>query len=334
MSARMPSGGHGIRRARHRLAVLHGQMLGVATAAVVSPLPELRPRERESFREAFFRDGFVLVRDVLSLEFAVSLRDHYADLFAGRFPTGVYPDEWHWREGISMPDKVREIVNGWKSSPLVAQGSLNARIGKVVAQLMGWEKGTRLAQDSLLWKPAGSGGVAYHTDGAYISSNFRPEAKNSVTCWIALEDADAENGVVEYAVGSHLWPAELRSATDSAFHGGGDAYASVRAAAKAAGKPLEIKRLSVPCGCAVLHHQDVWHGSGPNNSKRPRRALAAHLLRSDVALRSTPSPDYIYGRYALCEGCEEVSEQFFPVIWSPDGHVSPIARRLLSAGQS
>ena len=26
---------------------------------------------------------------------------------------GIYPDEWHWREGISKPEKFREIVNAW-----------------------------------------------------------------------------------------------------------------------------------------------------------------------------------------------------------------------------
>ena len=32
---------------------------------------------------------------------------------------GIYPDEWHWREGISKPEKFREIVNAW---PLDIEG--------------------------------------------------------------------------------------------------------------------------------------------------------------------------------------------------------------------
>lgn len=29
--------------------------------------------------------------------------------------------------------------------------------------------------------------------------------------------------------------------------------------------------------------------------------------------------DYIYGRYMLSEDSEEVSEQFFPITWTPSG---------------
>jgi len=31
------------------------------------------------------------------------------DLFRGNFDTHIYPDEWHWREGISRDDAAREM---------------------------------------------------------------------------------------------------------------------------------------------------------------------------------------------------------------------------------
>ena len=58
-------------------------------------------------RELFWRDGFVLRRNVLSRADAAALASHYDSLFSGSFPTGVYPDEWHWRAGISLPNAVR-----------------------------------------------------------------------------------------------------------------------------------------------------------------------------------------------------------------------------------
>ncbi|CAE7695967.1 unnamed protein product [Symbiodinium sp. CCMP2592] len=57
----------------------------------------------------------------------------------------IYPDEWHWREGISKPDKFREIVNAWKSSPLVAAAALSARTAQLAAELMGSWTGRALA---------------------------------------------------------------------------------------------------------------------------------------------------------------------------------------------
>jgi len=260
------------------------------------------------------------------------LREHYAALFRGDFPRGVYPDEWHWREGISKPDAFREIVNGWKASHLVARVALSERIGRLAAELMGWSAGARLGQDDLLWKPAGAGGVAFHTDAAYISSNFRPYEDNSVTVWIALDDADAETGVVAYAPGSHAWPSaadkEKASVTDAAFHGEGDAglrEPARRAAAAAGVAPPQFEELTVPAGGAVFHHQDVWHGSGPNVSpERPRRALGLHYVRADAGFREAPPPDYIYGRYVLGEGDTTVHETFFPIVYTPKGYRSPV----------
>ena len=57
-------------------------------------------------RELFWREGFVVRRGVLSRADAAALASHYEALFSGAFPTGTYPDEWHWRAGISLPDAV------------------------------------------------------------------------------------------------------------------------------------------------------------------------------------------------------------------------------------
>lgn len=279
-------------------------------------------------RESFQRDGFLKVENLISVEVAKELREHFDDLFRGNFPTGIYPDEWHWREGISKPEKFREIVNAWKSSDLVASVACSEQIAAAAAKLMGWS-GVRLGQDDVLWKPPGASGVGYHQDSAYISQNFRPLENNSVTVWIALDDADEETGVVEYAAASHRWPKVAAiDATTSSFHGAEDELAPVRRAATKAGAALEIRRLAVPMGSAIFHHQDVWHGSGANrSSSRPRRALGVHLLSRDVTFRTDPRPDYIYGRYVLSEGSGEVSEQFFPILWTSSGYVSPVLRR-------
>eukprot|EP00667_Euglena_gracilis_P017450 EG_transcript_18394 len=277
--------------------------------------------------------GYLLLPRLIQPDLAIRLRDRYEGLFAGKFETGVYPDEWHWRQGLSYPDKAREIVNGWKCDRLVASVARSAALGRLAAGLMGWPRGARLGQDDVLWKPPGGGGIGFHQDSAYIGTQFHPYADNSVTVWIALDDADSDTGVVEYAAGSHRWQAQAaHTATESSFHAEADHRAALRPAAQAAGVSFEdiaFEPLAVPCGGAVLHHGDVWHGSGPNRSAaRHRRALAVHLLRRDVRFRADPPPDYIYGRYCRPDSTE-VDEAFFPVTFSPDGYRSP---GLASAG--
>mmetsp|Transcript_28867 Transcript_28867/g.93047 ORF Transcript_28867/g.93047 Transcript_28867/m.93047 type:complete len:117 (+) Transcript_28867:11-361(+) len=96
-----------------------------------------------ALRSKYERDGFVKVRNVLSKRECEEIRTAFAALFSGDFDSGVYPDEWHWRQGISREDAVREIVNSWKSSDVVARVALSERIGKLVCDLVGWDGATR-----------------------------------------------------------------------------------------------------------------------------------------------------------------------------------------------
>ena len=93
----------------------------------------------EEQRAHFWRHGFVLVPDVISAEEAKACRDRYQHMFAGVFDTGTYPDEWHWREGISRPDAVREICNGWKSDTCIQSTVMSARFGRIACELMQWQ---------------------------------------------------------------------------------------------------------------------------------------------------------------------------------------------------
>ena len=296
--------------------MLHSTLTCCA-AALVAAKSRGGPSWTAAQREHFATNGYVLQPDVIRPEDRDALVAAFERLFKGEFDTGIYPDEWHWRQGISKPDAFREIVNAWKSDDAVAAVALDAAIGKRAAELMGW-RGARLAQDDVLWKPPGACGVSYHTDGKYISDNFTPRDDNSVTVWIALDAADETTGVVEYARGSHKWE---RASTKASFHDGAGADPVARAAA-AAGVEVVVDRHEVPSCSAVFHHQDVWHGSAANVSPdRPRRALGLHYIRDDVKFRR--DPDYIYGRYDLGDGV--VHDAFFPRVYP----ASPMrARRL------
>ena len=276
---------------------------------------------------SFARDGFILTpAPLLSDAVVAALKERYVRLFAGDFETGSYPDEWHWREGISRAEATREICNGWKADRLVASVVTSAAIGELVCNLTGWSD-ARVGQDDCLWKPPGGTSVGYHTDGVYISEQFRPVEDNSITVWIALDDADAETGVVEYARGSHNWPPVSLAATSASFHGGANDQFRADAHAASPDGTLDVVALDVPRGYAVLHHQDVWHGSAPNVSTiRARRALGIHLVRGDVSFRpgepfgdaaaAAGAPDYIYGRYKQ-RGSLALREDAFPITCGP-----------------
>jgi ectoine hydroxylase-related dioxygenase (phytanoyl-CoA dioxygenase family) len=260
----------------------------------------------------FREQGFLIVERVLDDDRIAALRDRFPKLFAGQFDTGVYPDEWYWREGMSLPDVTRHMANAWKADLSIARLALSADVGRAAARLASWS-GARLGQDTIWWKAPKTKPIAHHQDTSF--TDFLDPAA-MVTCWVTLDDTHRDAGTLEYAPGSHLWPL---TPIPEEFHGQEDYRSHMRAAARAAGvKALEPVMIEVPAGSCVFHAGEVWHGSGPNTTgDQMRRAIGIHLLSEDVRFSDRPG-GYIYRRYQRT-GDPSLDESFFPLLWSSSG---------------
>eukprot|EP01117_Protostelium_nocturnum_P010577 TRINITY_DN3802_c0_g2_i3.p1 TRINITY_DN3802_c0_g2~~TRINITY_DN3802_c0_g2_i3.p1 ORF type:complete len:177 (+),score=42.26 TRINITY_DN3802_c0_g2_i3:1033-1563(+) len=166
-------------------------------------------------------------------------------------------------------------------------------------------------------KPPGGGKeISFHTDCAYIPW---PE----VTCWIALDDVNPQNGTLEYVKGSHKWTKFKDELDTNAFHAPNNHYQSgLQHAAKAEGLDTSnlndlIHKVSVPAGGCAFHNGNTWHGSGKNTSPNWRRSLAIHFIPSSSSFEGK-KVGYIYGRYQIV-GSNEMNESFFPITWHKDG---------------
>lgn len=69
----------------------------------------------------FENGGFVIVREFVPMALVEFAIERFEPLFRGEFETGIQPDEWNWREGVSPPDYTRQICNGWKSDHAIAR---------------------------------------------------------------------------------------------------------------------------------------------------------------------------------------------------------------------
>ena len=174
-------------------------------------------------RERLNAFGFCILEGVLPSTVQSQLRDRFEPLFSGDFETGVFPDEWHWRKGISKESATREIVNAWKSDKTIAAVVLHPHLARVVGQVMQWP-GVRIAQDDVILKPSGASqsSIGFHRDSVYISHQFVPSLQNSITCWMPLTNVSTENGTIEYVIGSHNWPNSGSQLADQTFHSSGD----------------------------------------------------------------------------------------------------------------
>jgi len=305
--------------------------------------------------------GFLLTPRLLNSSAIGNLKDHFPHLFAGNFDTRQYPDEWHYRPGFSLPNVTREICNGWKSSSTISSIVLNPNLGEAVAKQMGWG-GARVAQgertakqivyccelvailyivafmlklhslgaDDIIWKPKGGTNttVGFHRDSEYINVNFtEPSGENAgCTLWIGLDGGSQENGGVQYAVGSQRFGVKGEM-TFMASENDDDPVKFLRDALP--NEDIVLDTPTVLPGGGLLHHKDVWHGSGANLGKaNDRMAIAIHFIDSACEFKESNSKcnsklpwknsSYIYGRYRR-RFTNELAEEHFPITYNENG---------------
>ena len=90
--------------------------------------------------------------------------------------------------------------------------------------------------------------------------------------WIALDDADRDNGCLMALPGGHRGPLRQR------FHRVGDRLVTDDARRRRRGPPSPPVALEARRGTLVVLHGLLPHASAPNRSARPRHAYALHLI--------------------------------------------------------
>jgi phytanoyl-CoA hydroxylase len=103
-----------------------------------------------------------------------------------------------------------------------------------------------------------------------------------VTCWTALDEADEDNGCVEYLPGTHRSHVRHRQTGHQQTLDIDPELVDVSTAVPVPLRPGE----------GVLHHGLTVHRSSANRSRRPRRGLATLYVRQSapVSLSDFPYP--------------------------------------------
>jgi ectoine hydroxylase-related dioxygenase (phytanoyl-CoA dioxygenase family) len=266
--------------------------------------------------DAFTHDGFLIVEEGLVSERGLELlRERYVPLFDGEYETGIRPDEVNWVPGRDPEDRTRQLCNAWKSDTVIAAQVLSERTGRLAAQLAGY-RGVRILQDNVLWKPPGAKAIGFHQDSSYADYLVPPEM---ITCWISLQETQADAGPIEFVRGSHTWPKSPPARSE--FHAPDDWLAGPRATAPE-GVELDTVPVVVKAGGGSFHHGLTWHGSAPNSSGTvARMALVSHFIPVETRFHET-NVDVTYSRYRR-RGDLSLDESFFPVVWTESGYRTP-----------
>lgn len=260
--------------------------------------------------EKFHRDGYLLVENFLSQEECDQLRSSAFDIVDeadfSQHPVitfGTSKEQNHSKTDyfLTSGDKVRfffeegAIDHDGKLTldpkvalnkighalhvlnPCVKQITFSDKVKNVAKSLE--FKRPCIPQSMVIFKPPRIGGVVKpHQDSTFLYTS----PMNLVGFWIALEDADLENGCMWFAPGTHkngvvgrLKRTVKNGAMDTVYEG------------DTPGTNLdEFVAVPVRKGSLVLIHGEVVHKSGPNLSDRSRNIYTFHLYDADTSIWS------------------------------------------------
>ncbi len=205
---------------------------------------------------AWNEDGYLAPLDVLTPDEATEYRTYFDDLLAQALAAG--------RDSYSISSAHMKHARVWDllNHPRIV-GPVRDLLGEDV---IGWGA-------HFFCKMPGDGKlVEWHQDCSY----WPLTPTKAITAWLAIDDADLENGCMEVAVGSHT-QGLIEFETTGADSGNvlDQAVKNPERYGRKVATPLIAGQMS-------LHSDLLLHGSLPNNSRRRRCGLTLRYCPADV----------------------------------------------------
>ncbi|MFE2347844.1 phytanoyl-CoA dioxygenase family protein [Kitasatospora cineracea] len=297
---------------------------------------ELTPAERELLPSAadvafYAEHGWYLApklfTDAEVDALAAAAEEYYAGARSRELPVRP-PRLAAWQPSDGPVQRHNDYVH-YESDP-IARILCKPLVGAVAALLAGVSE-IRVFQSTLILKPAVAGEpsnvVPWHLDKHYWSTS---SSERMLTAFVPFHDCDEEMGTLTVVDGSHRWREVGREDSVTRHFADRDRGDLERLlAVNAAHNGAEVRKvpLVIPKGHLSFHHCRTYHGSGPNLSGRPRRAVSFHLQDGANEYRRFPLSDGGAAAYnhdvlvrRLPDGRPDYADpEFCPVLWrSPE----------------
>jgi ectoine hydroxylase-related dioxygenase (phytanoyl-CoA dioxygenase family) len=192
------------------------------------------------------------------------------------------------------------------SSPDMRRLIYDPAIGKLAATLAGID-GIRVWHDQALYKHPFGNPTSYHLDNPYWSFS----SHDSLSIWIALDDATLGNGCMWYLPGTHKTARFENVGIGPNLDGIFKVYPEWR----------KIEPVSVPAkaGTAVFHNGLTCHGAGANMTNRPRRAMTCGYMPEGSTFNGVRSilSDALFKSLKVGDVLNDPEQN--PLVWAKDG---------------
>lgn len=204
----------------------------------------------------FYRDnGYIQLHDVLTPEELADIRGAMDALIEAQ-------KQRHQQDKSDYSRIFLQMVNLWRVDEGIRRFTLNRKLGEIARKLAGADR-MRLWHDHALVKMPGDSRVTpWHQDLVYWPMN----EDGALSCWMALDDVDENNGCMQFVPGSHrlgrLEPIILGNPQDIFALPGAEGVSMSEA------RPMPMK-----AGSCTFHDGRTFHFATANKTDRPRRAM-------------------------------------------------------------
>lgn len=246
--------------------------------------------------EAFRRDGFVVVPDLLTEEEC----DRYEAAVTAGVKRRTVGDDTPLEEKSRYQQSFVQCMNLWEDCPDVAPLTFHQRLGQAAAELMGVDR-VRLWHDQALYKQAGGRPTDAHQDHPY----WPIKETLSCTAWIPFHGSTLQNGALGYLPGTHQ--IGLRKFINIFFGEPEDILALPEV------KEIEPVFLEVPRGSVAYHHGLTVHLAKPNVTDRDR-AVHTIIYFPDGSTRGYPYNHFSVDRSGIEVG-HVIDGDATPLLW-------------------
>ncbi len=239
----------------------------------------------DAFEAHFRRHGFAILAAALSADDLAAMNAETLRLVRGELGEMAGAEDRH---RVSVEDSDEDALRRFlcihfphKVSPVFADYMSQPQIVQALTRVIGPD--VKAMQSMLFIKAEGKPGQAWHQDEFYIPTRDR----SLTAAWIALDDANVDNGCLWVLPGSHapgvIYPD--REHDDERFDCSVELYGFPYTEADAV--PVEV-----PAGAAVIFNGYLLHRSLPNNGVRGfRRSYVNHYMSASSLLPWRPPRD-------------------------------------------
>jgi hypothetical protein len=253
--------------------------------------------------EQYKRSGFVNAGPLLDEPTVTALQAEVLRVIDDRENAAVPQPVLLRNLGPDDAHPIWQIVNIYAASPAFDALVRSRDLAAMAAQLSG-AKELRIWHDQVQYKPKELGGRLHWHQDSPLWMTLQPKDAQ-ITAWVALDDAEADNGCMYMVPGSHKWGSkrfEIEAMPDGA-----------ELPETFEGHEVHIIMCPVRRGQVHFHHPLTWHGSGTNHSNRPRRAIGIHFMTERCTYDA--SGEHPMKVFATVADGAKLEGEGFPQVW-------------------